>query len=127
MGRIFLVLLMAFVVALLFEDSRSVIKEQASPLFRPLHGWITKQEMARITTDLETWDEVGRPFPNPREFQWWLNNRYQTDVNQRDAWENEYWLVGSGRVFSVHSAGPDGVRYTDDDLSQSGERSSGRR
>jgi len=121
MGRLFLLLLVAFGIALYVPESRAAITEAAHPLANPAYRWMSHQQMSQIVDDLEIVVNTGARLPTARgEFDGWLDRRYRQPRSREDAWGTRYQLRVRGNTFEVLSAGPDRVFGTDDDLVRSG-------
>ncbi|CAN5801280.1 hypothetical protein BH23GEM11_BH23GEM11_04600 [soil metagenome] len=121
MGRIFLLLLVAFGIALYVPDSRAAISEAAHPLANPAYRWMSHQQMSQIVDDLEVVVNTGARLPIDRgEFDAWLDRRYRQPRSREDAWGTRYQLRVRGTVFEVMAAGPDRTFGTDDDLVRTG-------
>jgi hypothetical protein len=122
-SRFFLLLILAFVVALYFEDSRRAMLDFASPAAQPALRWMTNQELKQIVDDLETHRATRGSLPLARgEFDRWLRDRYRDDRYWQDAWGTPYQLRAQGNRFQVISAGSDREFGTDDDLIAEGTR-----
>jgi hypothetical protein len=121
MGRLFLLLLVAFGIALYVPASRAAIAEAAHPLANPAYRWMSHQQMNQIVDDLEVVLNTGARLPVARgEFDAWLDRRYRQPRSREDAWGTRYQLRVRGNTFEVVSAGPDGTFGTDDDLVRAG-------
>lgn len=128
MGKILVLLLAAFALALTFPSSRAVVAERAEPLMQPVHAWMTNQELNQIVEDLELHQETRGPLPSARgEFDEWMDGRYPQEPSREDAWGTRYELEVTGERFRVVSAGPDREFGTERDLRREGRRLRGRR
>ena len=115
--KIFLLLALALGVALYIPESRARIWEVVKPVTYPFLGWITQGELDRIATDLVDYEDKYFKFPEAREFDEWMDERYADPNLTRDAWNTPYRLrAGSRTTYYVISAGPDQEFGTDDDL-----------
>jgi hypothetical protein len=122
MGRILLLLILAFALGLTFPTSRAVIVEHSRPLLNPAYAWMTGQQMTQIVSDLELHQDSRGPLPlGRREFDEWLERRYPQESTRRDAWGTRFRLELIGDRFLVVSAGPDKEFGTDDDIVRQGE------
>lgn len=117
MGRILLILLIALAVGLYVPRSRAWILEQAAPLADPAYGWMTRQELEQVVSDLELLlERRGREPFGPTDFDTWLDDRYPQDRSRVDAWGTRYRAAPTGNGLRVMSAGPDLEFDTSDDL-----------
>lgn len=116
MGKILLVLLVAFMAALYFESSRAVIAEKAQPLLDPYFVMATRSEMEKIAQDLQLFerDNFGR-LPDRRAFPDWVDRQY-TPGGTVDSWGTPYEYTLARDSFHLRSLGPDMVRGTEDDI-----------
>lgn len=115
--KVFVLLVLAFVLAMFVEDSRAVILDFASPAMQPAYRWMATQEMKQISGDLETHYVSQGSLPFARgEFEGWLRDRYRDDRYHTDSWGTPYRLRVEGNSYQVISAGTDGEFGTDDDL-----------
>jgi hypothetical protein len=121
MGRLFLLLLVAFGIALYVPESRAAIVEVAHPLANPAYRWMSHQQMNQIVDDLQIVVNTGARVPIARgEFDNWLDGRYKQSRSREDAWGTRYQFRVRGSSFDVLSAGPDLEFGTDDDLVRTG-------
>ncbi len=117
MSRLLLLIVLGFVAAFYFPDSRAFLMEKGAPVIDPFLGMATESEMDRIANDLMAYrrENFGR-LPGRRQFSTWLDDQYAGGANY-DAWGTpyEYMIVGR-RSIELRSYGPDRLRGTEDDL-----------
>jgi len=115
-GRILLVLVIAFAVGLYFPESRAVIAEYASPVIDPYLSMSTEEEMKDIMDEVKTYQrENFERLPDERNFDEWVEARFSGE-GSLDSWGRPYeYQVDRGQIHLI-SWGPDGERGTDDDI-----------
>lgn len=115
--KLFLLIVLAFAVALYVDESRAAILDFASPAMQPAYRWMATQEMKQISDDLETHYASRGSLPYARgEFEPWLRDRYRDDRYHTDSWGTPYRLRVEGDRYQVISASTDGEFGTEDDL-----------
>lgn len=116
MTRLVLLIILGFVAALYFPESRAVIADAAEPVLTPLFRWQTKHEMGEIAREIQVFERenYGR-IPSNRGFPGWLDRRFSEDV-KTDSWNGPYSITYDRDSFYVASWGPDGLPRTADDL-----------
>lgn len=122
MTRLFLLLVLGFVVAMYFPRSRAVILDKGKPIVDPILTMQTEREMNRIGTDLIIYqrENFGR-LPGTRQFSTWVEDQYSGNGGL-DAWGNPYDYRLKRDEFDLTSYGPDGLRATVDDITVTRQR-----
>lgn len=116
MGKIFLLIILAFVAAMYFPDSRAAILDRAGPVVNPILEMSTEREMNRIANDLKAYQrENFERLPSERQFRTWIDDQYSGDGGL-DAWGTPYEYQLERDQIELRSYGPDGLRGTSDDL-----------
>ncbi|MDT8368812.1 MAG: hypothetical protein RQ745_06365 [Longimicrobiales bacterium] len=114
--RIVVLLIVAFLVALYFPESRATIVEHAGPVVDPVLRLSTEREMNRIANDLKTYQrENFERLPGERQFSDWIEGQY-SGGGELDAWGAPYEYRLEDDKFTLRSPGPDGLRATPDDI-----------
>lgn len=116
MTRLILLIILGFVTALYFPESRAAMAERAAPILTPAFRWQTTQEMNRVARAVQNYerDTYGQ-LPDARRFHTWLGAQFG-EGGTVDAWDNLYQIVAMRDSFAIVSWGPDGVPDTEDDL-----------
>lgn len=116
MTRLVLLIILGFVAAMYFPESRAVVLDVASPVVNPFLEMSTRNEMDKIVTDLKVYerDTFGR-LPEVRQFPVWIQDQYTGDGGE-DAWGNPYQYQLTRLNLELRSLGPDGEYGTDDDI-----------
>lgn len=121
MLKILLIVAVAIAAAFYFPRTRAVVLDVAAPVLNPMFSMATGAEMDKIAREVQTYERASGRLPDPREFESWLGGRYTGDAI-RDSWGNVYVLVVRRDEFDILSFGPDGIRGTDDDITETAGR-----
>jgi len=114
--RLVLLVILGFVVAMYFPDSRAALVERAGPVIDPVLEMSTEREMNRIANDLKTYQrENFERLPSERQFRVWVEDQYSGNGGL-DAWGSAYEYRLERDVLELRSFGPDGLRGTTDDI-----------
>ena len=126
MGRILILLVVAFGLGLAYPASREIIVERAGPFMKPALTWVTVQQLNQIVDDLQFEEETRGRLPLGRgEFDQWMDRRYPQARSREDSWGTRYRLELAPEGLAVVSAGPDGQFGTEDDIRRTGSRARG--
>ncbi|HSJ07143.1 MAG TPA: hypothetical protein VK936_10590 [Longimicrobiales bacterium] len=87
-------------------------------MIRPAQREAAKKQVTSIVRALAADLQEGSPPPTGTAFQVWMRRR-MPELSGRDPWDNPYWAEYRRDVLFVGSNGPDGVRGTADDITQS--------
>jgi len=115
MGKLIMLLIVGFGVAMYFPDSRATILEKSEPAIRPVLVWSAHREIEEIIRGVQQMENVERRLPDRREWVAWVEGRYAGDAS-RDPWGNLYGLEVKDDSFAVISNGPDRELKTADDI-----------
>lgn len=116
MGKLFLLLVLAFGASLYFPQTRPVVLDMLAPVLNPALTWQTKGEMNQIARELQTMNREGQILPAPgRAFQDWIGRHFQGG-SQEDAWGTPYTLRVWADSVGIVSNGPDLEINTPDDV-----------
>jgi hypothetical protein len=83
----------------------------------PAHRYAARTDIKRLIGTLRQEVGEGRTPPEPRLFPEWANRRQRESA--MDPWSNPYWMKRKGILVTIGSNGPDGLRDTADDISES--------
>jgi len=116
MMRVVLLLVLGFVLAMYFPDSRAALVERAGPVVNPFLVMSTEREMNQIANDLKTYQrENFERLPSERQFKVWIEDQYSGNGGL-DAWGSAYeYRLGRDQL-ELRSYGPDGLRGNADDI-----------
>ena len=115
MGKLILLAIVGFAVALYFPDSRAVLFEKGAPVLRPVLVWNAEREMETLAAGVQTMEEVERRLPERREWVSWLEKNFAAD-GSLDPWGNVYGFEVQDDSFAILSNGPDRTMKTPDDI-----------
>jgi hypothetical protein len=87
-------------------------------MIRPAQREAAKKQITSIVRALAADLQEGSPPPVAAAFQPWMRRR-MPELSGRDPWGSPYWAEYRREVLFVGSNGPDGVRGTADDITQS--------
>lgn len=121
MTRLILLIILGFVAAMYFEDSRLFILDKAEPVLTPVFVWQTKGELDRVIRDLKSYESANFDrLPGRREWTGWLEGQYHGGEAMEDSWGSVYMLEQQRDSFYVVSFGPDREYGTGDDIRRGG-------
>lgn len=86
-------------------------------MIRPAQREAAKKQVTSIVRALAADLQEGSPPPTAAAFQPWMRRR-MPELSGRDPWDNAYWAEYRRDTLYVGSNGPDGVRGTADDITQ---------
>jgi len=116
LGKIFVILILAFGAALYFPKTRPVVLDTLAPLLNPVLAWQTSGEMDQIARELQMINREGQALPEPgKEFQAWMGRNFQGGSDQ-DSWGTSYSLKIWSDSVGIVSNGPDLELDTADDI-----------
>jgi len=105
LGKIFLLLIVVFGIAMAVPSTRATMMEKAAPV---MNGFKAKLVPGRLAV------RVNRGEGYPSSWESWLQRDFRGEPT--DPWGNVYYLQTNRRGFTVGSAGPDGVQGNEDDI-----------
>lgn len=112
LGKIILILVLAFGIALVVPSSRATVMEKAAPVMNGVKAKLVPSRLETMADQLEVRVNRGEGFP--ASWEGWLQRDY-SGVPE-DPWNSLYYLQVSRRSFTVGSMGPDGVQGNEDDI-----------
>jgi hypothetical protein len=116
LGKLILLLILAFGVSLYLPQTRPMVLDTLAPVLNPVLEWQTTGELNRISRDLAGMNRRGEKLPAPGEqFLNWMERNYQ-EGGRTDSWDNPYTLRIWADSLGVLSRGPDLELGTADDL-----------
>jgi hypothetical protein len=119
--RLILLIILGFVAALYFPDSRQVIVEQANPVIQPVLVWSAEREIQRLSQGVRMEAREKYTLPTNRTWNSWLSENFSGD-GTTDPWGALYSYQAWADSFAIGSDGPDGQRDTEDDIRTSQHR-----
>ena len=116
MTRLFLLLILAVLTWLYFEETRALLLDVAEPVVLPIRRWSTEEEMQQVARNVVEHERLTGELPAGPRWLEWLDYRYSADEIKRDPWGSVYQLEASDDSVWILSLGPDRTRATDDDF-----------
>ncbi len=114
-GKLFLLVLIVFAVAITIPKTRAMIEEQAAPTINKYKAKIVPGRLKTMVDQLVVKVNQGQPLPSGKnDWAGWLHRDYSSDPN--DPWGHPYYMDTSRDGFTVGSMGPDGTKGTRDDI-----------
>jgi hypothetical protein len=101
------------------ERAVGISRPLLQPLLDPAFRMSTRNELTVMARQLRRRNETGQPLPDPRTFQKYLMDTNLSGRGGQDPWGGDYYLLIQRDSVVVGSPGPDGVRGTADDLTES--------
>ncbi|MFT4705908.1 MAG: hypothetical protein ACI81R_003623 [Bradymonadia bacterium] len=108
--------------ATVVPDGAEKAAESAQVVLDHARNAVASLDLAHLTRGLQLDAIHGDTPPSARDFEDYARGMLDSPVGadtSRDPWGGQYWLETRGGVSFVHSAGPDGVADTADDLMRS--------
>ena len=114
-GKLILLIILGFVAALYFPDSRQMMYEQAMPVIQPMLIWNAEREIEVLSRSVRREQRETYQLPQTRQWGAWLVANFTGDA-ATDPWGRTYSYQAWADSFAIRSDGPDGERRTEDDL-----------
>ena len=115
LGKIFLLLIVAFGIAMAVPSTRATMAKKAAPVMDGFKAKLVPGRLDAMADQLAVRVNRGEGYPSSWES--WLRRDFTGEP--MDPWGNIYYLQTNRRGFTVGSAGPDGVQGNDDDIKDS--------
>lgn len=115
MTKLVLLIILGFVTALYFPDSRQMIIDEAMPVLQPVLVWNAEREMEELSRAVRTQARETYRLPSRREWGSWLQMNF-SGGGGTDPWGRAYSYQSWPDSFALQSFGPDGEQGTGDDL-----------
>ncbi len=113
--RLILLIILGFVAALYFPDSRQAMKDRAMPIVEPVLIWNAEREIEELSRIVRREARQTYQLPETRAWASWLTVNFTGNATT-DPWGRTYSYRAWPDSFWIHSDGPDGLRGTDDDI-----------
>ncbi len=119
--KLILLMILGFLAALYFPDSRQVMIDKAMPVIQPVLIWSAEKEMEELQRAIRR--EARETYQIPQTNGWaaWLVANF-TPGAATDPWGETYSYQAWPDSFAIRSDGPDGERGSVDDLRVSWHR-----
>ena len=113
--RLILLIVLGFLAALYFPDSRQMMIDEAMPLLQPVLIWSAEREMEELSRSVRREARETYRLPGTRSWGSWLTANFSPDATT-DPWGKIYSYQAWADSFAIRSDGPDGQRGGEDDL-----------
>ena len=114
-GRLILLIILGFVTAMYFPDSREMVIDKTMPLIQPMLIWNAEREIEELSRGVRREQRQSYQLPPTRQWSAWLATNYTGDA-ATDPWGTTYSYQAWPDSFAIRSDGPDGERGSPDDL-----------
>ena len=113
--RLFLLVILGFVAALYFPDSRQSLINMAMPVLQPVYVWSAEREITDLITSVRREARGTSGLPATRSWNGWLTANFTGDITT-DPWGKTYSYQAWADSFRIRSYGPDSERGSSDGL-----------
>jgi hypothetical protein len=114
-GRLILLIILGFVTALYFPDSREMMIDKAMPVLKPMLVWNAEREIEELSRAVRREQRTTYQLPPTRQWSAWLVTNFTGDA-ATDPWGTTRSYQAWPDFFAIRSDGPDGQRASPDDL-----------
>jgi hypothetical protein len=114
-GKLILLIILGFVAALYFPESRQMMIDEAMPVLHPVLVWSAEREMEVLSRSVRREARETYQLPQTRAWGAWLASNFTGDA-ATDPWGKTYSYQAWADSFAIRSDGPDGERGNGDDL-----------
>ena len=108
-------IVLGFLAALYFPESRQVMIDEAMPLLQPVLIWSAEREMEELSRSVRRQARETYRLPQTRAWSSWLTANFSPDATT-DPWGKVYSYQAWADSFAIRSFGPDGEHGNEDDL-----------
>ena len=113
--RLILLIILGFVAAIYFPESRQMMIDEAMPVLHPVLVWSAEREMHALSQAVRREARETYQLPQTRGWNSWLLANFTGD-GATDPWGKTYSYQAWADSFAIRSDGPDGQRGGTDDL-----------
>ena len=113
--KLVLLIILGFVAAPYFPDSRQMMIDEAMPVLQPVLIWSAEREMEELSRSVRREARETYQLPQTRAWRAWLVANFTGD-GATDPWGKTYSYQAWADSFAIRSDGPDGERGSGDDL-----------
>ena len=113
--RLILLVILGFVAALYFPDSRQAMIDRTMPVIEPVLIWNAEREIEEISRIVRREARETYQLPETRAWASWLAANF-TGNAATDPWGNTYSYRAWPDSFSIRSDGPDRLFNSEDDV-----------
>jgi hypothetical protein len=109
--RLILLIILGFVAALYFPDSREMMIEEVMPVIQPMLVWNAEREMDALARSVQREARESYQLPATRNWSAWLVANFTGDA-ATDPWGKTYSYQAWADSFAIRSDGPDDILYS---------------
>ena len=113
--RLILLVILGFVAALYFPDSRQAMIDQAMPVIEPVLIWSAEREIEEMSRIVRRDARETYQLPETRGWATWLTANFSANA-MTDPWGKTYSYRAWPDSFRIRSNGPDLLLNTEDDV-----------
>ena len=113
--KLILLIILGFVAALYFPDSRQMMINEAMPILNPYLVWSAEREIEVISRSVRRQARETYVIPLTRDWSSWLTLNFTGDAST-DPWGKVYTYQAWADSFMIRSYGADGEPGSTDDL-----------
>ena len=113
--RLILLIILGFVAALYFPDSRQAMINRTMPVIEPILIWNAEREIEELSRIVRRDARETYQLPETRAWASWLTTNFTGNATS-DPWGRTYSYKAWADSFSIRSDGPDRVFGTEDDI-----------
>ncbi len=114
--KVILLVILGFVAALYFPDSRQAMKNRTMPLIEPVLIWNAEREIEELSRIVRRDARESYQLPETRAWASWLTANFTGNATS-DPWGRTYSYQAWADSFAIRSDGPDRLFGTEDDIS----------
>ncbi len=113
--RLILLIILGFVAALYFPDSRQAMYNGAMPVLEPVLIWNAEREIEELSRVVRREARETYELPETRSWQAWMTVNFSANATS-DPWGKQYYYRAWPDSFHIRSDGPDRMHGSDDDI-----------
>ncbi len=113
--RLILLIILGFVAALYFPDSRQAMYNRTMPLIQPILVWNAEREIEEISRIVRREARETYQLPETRAWASWLTVNFSANATS-DPWGKQYYYRAWPDSFWIRSDGPDRLHGSEDDI-----------
>jgi len=113
--RLILLIILGFVAALYFPDSRQAMWNRTMPIIEPMLVWNAEREIEELSRIVRREARETYQLPETRSWSSWLTVNFSGNATT-DPWGRTYSYEAWPDSFLIRSDGPDRLRGSEDDI-----------
>lgn len=112
MGKLIMIIILAFAIGVTVPKTRAMMEAQAKPLIDKVKAKVVPGRLKAMADELAV--RINRGEPYPASWTSWLDRDFTGDP--QDPWGHDYYMKRTRDGFTVGSMGPDGIAGNADDI-----------